>query len=44
VRPSADRVEPLAIVLSSGLLPILVGAFLHGFGLEIFSVNWDLAL
>ena len=23
---------------------ILLGAFLHGFGLEIFSVNWDLSI
>ncbi|MGW5580380.1 MFS transporter [Micromonospora chokoriensis] len=35
---------PLAIVLSSGVPLILAGAFLHGFGLEIFSVNWDLSI
>jgi MFS family permease len=35
---------PLAMALSDHLLPILVGAFLHGLGLEIFSVNWDLAI
>jgi MFS family permease len=26
------------------LAPLLVGAFVHGFGLEIFSVNWDLSI
>jgi len=35
---------PLAMALSDHLLPLLVGAFLHGFGLEIFSVNWDLSI
>lgn len=35
---------PLAMSLSDALLPILLGAFLHGFGLEIFSVNWDLSI
>lgn len=35
---------PLAMALSDHLWPILIGAFLHGLGLEIFSVNWDLAI
>lgn len=35
---------PLAMALSSHLVPVLVGAFLHGFGLEVFSVNWDLSI
>jgi MFS family permease len=35
---------PAALALESGLWLILVGAFLHGFGLEIFSVNWDLSI
>ena len=35
---------PAALALDSGLWLILVGAFLHGFGLEIFSVNWDLSI
>ena len=35
---------PLAIALSDHLAVILLGAFLHGFGLEIFSVGWDLSI
>jgi MFS family permease len=35
---------PAALALDSGLWLILAGAFLHGFGLEIFSVNWDLSI
>lgn len=35
---------PLAMALSDHLGPLLFGAFLHGFGLEIFSVNWDLSI
>lgn len=35
---------PLAMALSDLLPLILLGAFLHGFGLEIFSVNWDLSI
>jgi predicted MFS family arabinose efflux permease len=35
---------PLAIALSDLLPMVLLGAFLHGFGLEIFSVNWDLSI
>jgi MFS family permease len=35
---------PLAMALPVPLSVILAGAFLHGFGLEVFSVNWDLAI
>lgn len=35
---------PLAMALSDSLWIVLAGAFLHGFGLEIFSVGWDLAI
>ncbi|GLY28233.1 MFS transporter [Kineosporia sp. NBRC 101731] len=35
---------PLAMALDVALPAILAGAFLHGLGLEIFSVNWDLAI
>ncbi|MCD5354336.1 MFS transporter [Kineosporia mesophila] len=35
---------PLAMALDVALPVILAGAFLHGLGLEIFSVNWDLAI
>jgi len=35
---------PLAMALSDQLLPILVGAFLHGFGLQIFSVQWETSI
>jgi MFS family permease len=35
---------PLAMALSDHLPLLLVGAFLHGFGLEIFSVTWDLSI
>jgi len=35
---------PLAMALGVGLPVILLGAFVHGLGLEIFSVNWDLAI
>lgn len=35
---------PLAMALSDRLSLILTGAFLHGLGLEIFSVGWDLAI
>jgi MFS family permease len=35
---------PLAMATSDLLPLILAGAFLHGFGLEIFSVNWDLSI
>lgn len=35
---------PLAMALSDQLWVVLLGAFLHGLGLEIFSVNWDLSI
>jgi len=35
---------PFAMALSGQLWVVLLGAFLHGFGLEIFSVNWDLSI
>lgn len=35
---------PLAMAFSDSLALVLVGAFAHGFGLEIFSVGWDLSI
>jgi MFS family permease len=35
---------PLAMAFSDHLLPILVGGFLHGLGLQIFSVQWETAI
>lgn len=35
---------PLALALSDELWVVLLGAALHGFGLEVFSVNWDLSI
>jgi MFS family permease len=35
---------PAAMAWSDALTVILLGAFLHGFGLEIFSVGWDLSI
>jgi MFS family permease len=35
---------PLAMALSDSVWVVLAGAFLHGFGLEIFSVGWDLSI
>jgi MFS family permease len=35
---------PFAMALTDHLAPLLLGAFVHGFGLEIFSVNWDLSI
>lgn len=35
---------PAAIALGDSLTVLLLGAFLHGFGLEVFSVNWDLSI
>jgi MFS family permease len=35
---------PLAMAWSDSLVLLLAGAFLHGFGLEIFSVGWDLSI
>lgn len=41
---SLTALFPLAMAVSDLLPVILLGAFLHGFGLEIFSVNWDLSI
>jgi MFS family permease len=35
---------PLSMALSDHLLPILVGAFLHGLGLQVFSVQWETSI
>jgi MFS family permease len=35
---------PLAMAVSDNLWVVLAGACLHGFGLEIFSVGWDLSI
>jgi MFS family permease len=35
---------PLAMAWSDSLVVVLVGAAVHGFGLEIFSVGWDLSI
>lgn len=35
---------PVAMALSDQLWVVMLGAFAHGFGLEIFSVNWDLSI
>src|SRR3954451_25480558 len=35
---------PLAMAWSDSLAVVLLGAGLHGFGLEIFSVGWDLSI
>jgi MFS family permease len=35
---------PAAMAWSDSLTLVLLGAFLHGFGLEIFSVGWDLSI
>jgi MFS family permease len=35
---------PFAMAFSDQLWVVVLGAFLHGFGLEIFSVNWDLSI
>ena len=35
---------PAAMAWSDSLTIVLLGAFLHGFGLEIFSVGWDLSI
>jgi MFS family permease len=32
------------MAFSDHLLPILVGAFLHGFGLQVFDVQWQVAI
>lgn len=35
---------PIAMALGDHLVPILVGAFLHGLGLQIFDVQWQVAI
>lgn len=35
---------PLAMALADQLPLVLLGAAVHGFGLQLFSVNWDLAI
>ena len=35
---------PVAMAFSDQLWVVVLGAFAHGFGLEIFSVNWDLSI
>ncbi len=35
---------PFAMAWSDSLAVVLLGAALHGFGLEIFSVGWDLSI
>ncbi|MFJ9313676.1 MFS transporter [Pimelobacter simplex] len=35
---------PLAMALSGELWLVLLGAFVHGVGLQLFSVGWDLAI
>ncbi len=35
---------PFAMAWSDLMVVVLAGAFVHGFGLEIFSVGWDLSI
>jgi MFS family permease len=35
---------PVAMALSDHLLPILVGAFVHGVGLQVFDVQWEVSI
>lgn len=35
---------PLAMAFSDHLVPILLGAFLHGFGLQVFDVQWQVSI
>ena len=41
---SLTALFPLSMALSDQLWVILVGAFLHGFGLQVFDVFWDLSI
>ncbi|TIC86324.1 MFS transporter [Nocardioides sp. GY 10113] len=41
---SMTALFPLAMALSDHLWPVLAGAFLHGFGLQVFDVFWDLSI
>ncbi|MBC7277912.1 MFS transporter [Nocardioides sp.] len=35
---------PVAMAVSDTLWPILIGAFLHGFGLQVFDIFWQIAI
>ncbi|WP_309504699.1 MULTISPECIES: MFS transporter [Nocardioides] len=41
---SLTALFPLAMALSDHLWVVMLGAFLHGFGLQVFDVFWDLAI
>ena len=41
---SLTALFPLAMAITEALPLVLLGAFVHGFGLEVFSVNWDLSI
>ncbi len=41
---SLTALFPLAMATTGALPLLLLGAFVHGFGLEVFSVNWDLSI
>jgi MFS family permease len=41
---SLTALFPLAMATAGPLPLVLLGAFAHGFGLEVFSVNWDLSI
>ncbi|MFJ2757948.1 MFS transporter [Nocardioides sp. NPDC087217] len=35
---------PISMAVSDTLWPILLGAFLHGFGLQVFDIFWQIAI
>ena len=41
---SLTALFPIAMALSDHLWVVLLGAFLHGFGLQVFDVFWDLSI
>ncbi|GAA1760270.1 MFS transporter [Nocardioides hankookensis] len=41
---SLTALFPIAMAVSEHLWIVLVGAFLHGFGLQVFDVFWDLSI
>lgn len=41
---SLTALFPLAMAVSDHLWVVLLGAFLHGFGLQVFDVFWDLSI
>ncbi|GAA4741961.1 MFS transporter [Nocardioides endophyticus] len=41
---SLTALFPIAMALSDQLWAVLLGAFLHGFGLQVFDVFWDLSI